>query len=293
MKTRLWLPGHRLFHPLKIRFHIRYILVLKNLVGRSMDRGCIMCIREFPGFSGLRSAVFRSREIWNGIPPRTQVRKPYPGGENCSPGSSRLYRLGVSQAQKSQGVGRWAPAATRFIAFVQTSLFFMERVKTFQNANRQFLSVFEWEYRKRTDVPLVFQREHQKRNRRSLSLPMWSRNRKKDSLSITTEILEREQKFPQSSEGNRFSLSLLPGISEWVQTYLQCSHGNIGREKCVTSVLPRENRNGNLLRRQVLLHFLNRYSKENSFSPFFQCEHREENRFGRRISFRMRISEWE
>ena len=27
-------------------------------------------------------------------------------GGNCSPGSSRLYRLGVSQASKSQGIGR-------------------------------------------------------------------------------------------------------------------------------------------------------------------------------------------
>ena len=42
--------------------------------------------------------------------------------QNCSPGSSRFYRLGVSQARKSQGVGRWAPATTRFIC-LQLSFF--------------------------------------------------------------------------------------------------------------------------------------------------------------------------
>ena len=32
------------------------------------------------------------------------------------PGSNRLYRLSVSQAQ-NQGLGRWAPAITRFVAY--------------------------------------------------------------------------------------------------------------------------------------------------------------------------------
>ena len=34
-----------------------------------------------------------------------------------SPGSSRLYRLGVPHTQKNQGLGRWAAAATRFTAY--------------------------------------------------------------------------------------------------------------------------------------------------------------------------------
>ena len=40
------------------------------------------------------------------------------------PGSSRLYRPGVFAGSKSQGIGRWAPAATRFRAFVPIFLYF-------------------------------------------------------------------------------------------------------------------------------------------------------------------------
>ena len=42
---------------------------------------------------------------------------------NCRPSSSLLYRLGVFAGSKSQIVGRWAPAATRFIAYDPTLFF--------------------------------------------------------------------------------------------------------------------------------------------------------------------------
>ena len=42
---------------------------------------------------------------------------------NYSPGSSLLYRLGGSHAQKSQGVGRREPAARHFVPYAPNFLF--------------------------------------------------------------------------------------------------------------------------------------------------------------------------
>ena len=46
-------------------------------------------------------------------------------GGICSPCSSRLYRLGVSKARKSQGFGRYAPAATCSLICLTTKYFQM------------------------------------------------------------------------------------------------------------------------------------------------------------------------
>ena len=65
------------------------------------------------------------------LPPTGKSNKSY----DPHPGSSRLYRLGVSQAQKSKGVGRWAPAATHFIEFAPNFLFLFPITATLKHAN--------------------------------------------------------------------------------------------------------------------------------------------------------------